>query len=109
MGQKSFFAGVLGFEPKLMVLETIVLPLTLHPQGFSYTKTRESIITGFWFFALFLGFFVVFLVLAASFAELFDGQLVAILATEVAVSVVVVVLAFRALQPDEIVLRHRIN
>ena len=68
-------AGVEGIEPPLTVLETVVIPLDHTPVGLRSISL--------------LGFFDVCLVLTTAFAEFFQLQFVAVLAPQVAVSVVV--------------------
>lgn len=56
--------------------------------------------------SLFLRFFFVHLVLAAGRAKLFQFKLVRILVAQVAIGMVIEILALRALETNEIVLGH---
>ena len=97
-------AGVEGIEPPLTALEAVVIPLDHTPVVLSMAEygRRASRRDG-----LFLPFFRVIGVFAAIGAMLAQGQLMAVLAPQIAAGVIVVVLALRALEANEGVLAHR--
>ena len=85
-------AGAEGIEPPLNALEALVLPLDHAPVGPT----------------LLLCFFFVKLVFAAEFAKTHAFELHAVSFLQVAVSVIVIVLALRALEANEVILAHGI-
>jgi hypothetical protein len=90
------FAGVLGFEPRLTVLETVVLPLTLHPHV--STEISQQI-------NLFLFAFLMWRVLGTLPAKLFELERT-LYCLFVLVRPVVRFLALTALQFYDIILTH---
>lgn len=90
-------AGAEGIEPPLSALEALVIPFDHAPVG--YSIANYSVLA-----TLFLSFFLMELMFAAEFAETGAFQLLAVEALEVALGVVVIVLAHRALEADKVIL-----